>query len=483
MSPRLFVPRVALFVGGTCLLCLPAIWNGFPLVFDDVGGYMEPWPEGELRLGRSAAYGWLLWATRSTSFVPVVVLQALVTVFVVEQTVSIIRPNAGAGASAGAVALIAATSGAALFVSKILPDAWAAPAVLALHLLAFHADRLGRPQRAAMAAIVAWAGASHMATFGLLVALSLLQIAGWLARRALRIALPGVGIAAAATWSGLALLIVIDFLATGHFAPTPGGPAILLGRLVEDGAAARTLAEQCSLTSWRLCRYRDELPDNAEAFIWGPDSPLQKIGGVADPNVVREMNAIVLSTMLTHPIENIQRAAVLTWEQFFDVGIGGAMEPISSRHLRWTLARYAPRLLPSYDAARQQSQDVDLTLWSDYLVVPVSIASSCLLPGLAVLSWRRGSRCGAALCAMIFLALVVNAAICGIVSSPNDRYQARLVCLAILAVGLSMPGPLRMCRIRGLSCGTPCGSPTGRRGVGTEANHPAADVVSHRSPA
>lgn len=72
------------YVLALALLSLPALWNGFPLMFDDVGGYLERWPTGTLGLGRSAVYGLLLWTTRWASFLPVVLLQAFVTTFVVD---------------------------------------------------------------------------------------------------------------------------------------------------------------------------------------------------------------------------------------------------------------------------------------------------------------------------------------------------------------------------------------------------------------
>jgi hypothetical protein len=53
-------------------------------MYDDVGGYLERWPTRGLGLGRSTVYGLLLRLTRSAAFVPAIVLQALVTVFVVD---------------------------------------------------------------------------------------------------------------------------------------------------------------------------------------------------------------------------------------------------------------------------------------------------------------------------------------------------------------------------------------------------------------
>jgi hypothetical protein len=134
------------------------------------------------------------------------------------------------------------------------------------------------------------------------------------------------------------------------------------------------------------------------------------------------------------------RAIAVTAEQFVDVGTGGAMEPLMSGHTRSILTRYAPALVPYFDAARQQTDDIDVTDWSDWVVVPISIIASFALPVLGALLWRRGCRREAMLLAVMFLALISNAAICAVVSSSNDRFQARLVWLAELTAGLAVLG-------------------------------------------
>jgi hypothetical protein len=136
-------------------------------------------------------------------------------------------------------------------------------------------------------------------------------------------------------------------------------------------------------------------------------------------------------------LAHVVRAIALTAMQFVDVGTGGAMEPLMSAHTRSVLTRYAPPLVAPFDAARQQTDEIDVSVWSEWIVEPVSIAASFALPLVAVLLWRRGLRREALLPALLFLALLGNAAVCGVVSSPNDRYQARLVWLAPLALGLA----------------------------------------------
>jgi hypothetical protein len=431
---------IAAYVIAIALLCAPALWNGFPLMFDDVGGYLERWPTGTLGQGRSTVYGLLLWITRWGSFAPVVLLQAFVTTFVVDRAIRIYWPSARQvpWLLPCVIAAISITSGVALFVSRIIPDAWAAPAVLAVHLLAWHGGSFAKRERVIMAAIIAFAGASHMATFGLLAGQSVLYAIAWTARRRLNLAPTGLIAAIVAVWSGLVLLLATNAIVAGRLALTPGGEIFLFGRMVEDGMAGEILREECPRSDWQLCAFRNALPDYAEAFIFDANSPLQKIGGGNDPRARHEIVSIIARSIMRHPLEHVQRAIVLTARQFVDVGIGGAMEPLMAQHARWIFTLYAPALVRDFDAARQQSRSVDLGLWSDWIVVPISITAAFALPVLAVVLWRSNRRCEALWPATLFLALFGNAAICGIVIGSDDRYQARLIWLATLTIGLRL---------------------------------------------
>lgn len=57
-------------------LLWPALWNGFPIVFYDTGGYLDAAVSGILANGRSTVYGMFLRLGISTSFWPNIVVQA-----------------------------------------------------------------------------------------------------------------------------------------------------------------------------------------------------------------------------------------------------------------------------------------------------------------------------------------------------------------------------------------------------------------------
>lgn len=55
---------------------LPALWNRFPLLEYDTGGYLARWFEGYLVPSRSTTYGLFLAGGWPLDFWPIVLLQA-----------------------------------------------------------------------------------------------------------------------------------------------------------------------------------------------------------------------------------------------------------------------------------------------------------------------------------------------------------------------------------------------------------------------
>ena len=54
------VANAAAPLAATLMLLAPALWNGFPLLEYDTGGYLARWFEGTLEVSRSTVYGLFL---------------------------------------------------------------------------------------------------------------------------------------------------------------------------------------------------------------------------------------------------------------------------------------------------------------------------------------------------------------------------------------------------------------------------------------
>src|SRR3977135_1092290 len=74
--------RIGAALAGTLILLTPALWNGFPLLQYDTGGYLARWFEGTLEVSRSTVYGLFLNALTPPDFWPAVVVQAGPTVWI-----------------------------------------------------------------------------------------------------------------------------------------------------------------------------------------------------------------------------------------------------------------------------------------------------------------------------------------------------------------------------------------------------------------
>ena len=55
--------------------------------------------------------------------------------------------------------------------------------------------------------------------------------------------------------------------------------ATVMGRLVDAGLLRPWLQEHCPTEHYGLCAYLDGLPTTSRAFLWYPESPLQRQGG------------------------------------------------------------------------------------------------------------------------------------------------------------------------------------------------------------
>ncbi|HVY00726.1 MAG TPA: hypothetical protein VHA55_13155 [Pseudorhodoplanes sp.] len=431
------------------LLMAPALWNGFALLEHDTGGYLARPFEGYLVPSRPAAYGLLLAATWRLAFWPALLAQAGATVWILMLALRVYGQGRPWTLMAVAAALSLTTT-LALIASTLLTDIFAGLAVLALHLLVFRGDGLSRRERIALTLFAAFCAATHNATLALIVALVLAGCAALAVRRA---AVPAQGLRRGALAAGLGLIAMIGAnVATCREAWTPGSYGIVFGRLLQDGLVHRYLDEHCPDPALRLCAYRRELPRDADLFLWN-SRIFDTLGRFNGLNV--EMRTIVLGSLREHPWLNAGAAMTATARQLVSVASGEGILTIIW-HTYGIMERYTPAIVPAMKAARQQHGEWHFDA-INRLHVPVallSIVSIALVIGAA--AWRGRFDDFDRLAATVGAALLINAAICGGLSNPHDRYGARVTWLATLTVVMLLPARIR--RAAGEKMAMPAGA-------------------------
>ena len=424
------LPLIAAFLAAALILLAPAIWNRFPFLFFDTGAYLERPFEGALSAGRSMVYGIWLAATRFYDFWPAAIAQCGLTVW----TVYLVLRTHGLQGRAIALPLtlvavvlfLSVTTSLPWFAAQLMPDLFAALAVLALHLLLFKRSELARFERYGLIALIVFASASHNATFAVIIALTALAATAYFITRKLT-STAALKSAVAAVLLTAIFLPSVNYAVGGKFAWTPGGAGFIFSRLVQDGIVARYLADNCPDKTIKLCRFEKQIPKTADDFLWhqGQKGPFVSIGGFEGGS--DEMKRIALDSLTQYPAMHVTTALYSMGLQLVRVETGdGIVRGI------WSAYEAIERLVPdSRIAVHTSRQRFDLLAPTfkalNSFQVPLTLSAIALLPVLLLLAWRRGNiRDVELLAATILLALLANAFVTGVLSNPHHRYGARL---------------------------------------------------------
>jgi hypothetical protein len=408
------------------LLLAPAIWNGYPLLQWDTGGYLARWYEGYLVPSRSTVFGLYLHVGEDSGFWLDLGIQALATLWIVQLTLRVFGMAQPSRLAAISLVLMLTTA-LPWLASMLLTDIFAGLAVLSLFILVLHGDKVSTREKFLLFAFTAFAGATHSATLAVLLGLCL---CGWIARPWLgaRIALPGLLQGSLTTVAGAAMLLAANFALSGQLAWTPGGSGVAFGRMMQDGIVAQYLRDHCATENLKLCPYRNELPPTADDFLWG-HSMFDQLGRFAGLN--DEMGTIALNSLKAYPAWQAEAALVATAEQLTDVATGEGTT-VWIPHTYSIVERYIPAQVAPMRAARQQHHDLGFTM-INRIHVPVALGSMLLVLLIAVAGIiRQRPDDLTLLAATVSLALLGNAFVCGVISGPHDRYGARMVWIATL---------------------------------------------------
>jgi hypothetical protein len=420
----------------------PALWNGFAIVFFDSGGYVGRVLEMTLGFGRSFFYGVFLWVTSLGwwSFFGPAAIQSLFAVWLIHLMLRCHELPAGPLATALICLGLGTFTSISWYTSQLMPDLLLPLMVLGLWLIAFCWEKLGQGERLGLALVILLGLLSHMSSMALAVGLICILLVTWLGKKGWGWRLPlTLGPPTAIVVASLVLMPLIHFLFLGKAGYTPGGPAFIFGRLVQDNIAQRWLAEHCPVDGVKLCALQDRLPNTGDDFLWNGSSPFMDIGGwsgAADG----ELSFLVRQCLKSYPGQTLWTALVATAEQMTMVATGDGLDDFHGA-ARGTFSNdLDPTVSQAFNAARQQQEQITQPLFDamNRLHVPVALLSTI---GLLVCSaWEFSKRRPhfACLAAFIFVALMGNAFICGALSGPHDRYQSRIVWLAPLVVVMAI---------------------------------------------
>lgn len=426
-------------------LILPAIWNGFPLVYSDTGAYLATAFEGKVPMARPTGYGLFIRYTSLGGQLWLTMLaQGLLFAGLLMRTVRVALPQVAVWkAYLPAVASAVGLTGMAWYASTLMPDIFTGLVALVFFLILYDQEVRwwGRLIYAALAYVFCFAHYSHMA---LLLALAGLGLMAWLMQavyKRLR-RLPDINRifpVGRLIWAVLPVGLTIFSYYYVNYANdlgwrmTRSSHVFTMARLSETGLLQEYLHETCGYKQWSLCPYADSLPDNAAAFIWNEDSPFKKTG-YWDQSRPQYDSLLADFFSRGHYLKQyLKISAASGLAQMLELTVGDGLTPYNESSSPYKFfERAMPDKLPAYSTSRQFERELQFG-WERHLLDWTMILSALLL--VAALVWR-GRNLPREVWGWVIIAVasyVVNAWCTGALANVYARLQARVAWVVPLA--------------------------------------------------
>src|SRR5215470_12506995 len=137
------------------LLVAPAIWNGYPLLQFDTGGYLARWYEGYLVPSRSTVFGLYLHFGEGSSFWINIGIQALATFWILQLTLRALGMSEPLRLLGIGIVLMLTTA-LPWLASTLLTDIFTGLSVLALFALVLHGGKISTLEKCALFVFIAF---------------------------------------------------------------------------------------------------------------------------------------------------------------------------------------------------------------------------------------------------------------------------------------------------------------------------------------
>ncbi|MEM6273086.1 MAG: hypothetical protein AAF998_26975 [Bacteroidota bacterium] len=433
---RLGFREALILFGGALMVIAPALYSGFPLLYQDTGAYLATGYEGQIPLGRPVSYGWFIWGLAwGDSLWGAVLAQGLLLSYLIRRTLRVAVPGAdNLRFFFLNLAVLTLFSGLGWYAGQLMPDIFAPALLLVIFLIVFDENahwghRLGWT-------VLVWGLAfthySHV-TMGLaLVFLLALGFTVELRRKKTgRTRLYRLGWVTGGIFAAVFSLFLVNQQNGFGWRMTRASHVFLTGRVVANGMLGAYLKETCPDRDWRLCPYKDNLPYSATNFIWNDNSPFKQTGYWFDS---QEEYSAMLADMIRRPkylawfaLEGLEAGL----QQVLHIRVGEGVAPYGANSSPWKFfERQMPEKLPLYQASRQ-AQGLDFT-WIN--------AAQFLLFGGSVLAlffafgpWKSHLNPEFfQLFAVLIMGYLLNAFLTAALGNTYDRLQARMVWQVIL---------------------------------------------------
>jgi hypothetical protein len=311
------------------------------------------------------------------------------------------------------------------FASFLLPDIFCGLLILAAANLLVSGNPFTRWERVFWVLLMVAAVMFHPSHLAIVVVL----LAASVIARFFSAKISPAGVAALAFVAGIGFASEIGFalIVQKLLGVQVTRPPVIMARIIADGPGAAYLREKCPRAEFVVCEFVDRLPSNSDAFLWNT-SPATGIYATAPidkrRDLANEQYRFAAAVLAYDPAGVIVGWLKDAFQQLELVGLSDFPE---------TAEEAFPKL-PQIHAERMAkspmwSKDFPIAMFS--AMTSFTALLSLIFIGITLIrDW--GGVTTKLFCFVILFGLVSNAAICGALSGPHERYQARLTWLVPL---------------------------------------------------
>jgi hypothetical protein len=446
------ITLVAVVILLSTALLWPAMLNGGPLIFHDTlqyldqgrGGYelivgkvaavLRPAGNpvgsggsdfaGEVSFVRSLAYPLFAYVGTlgslgfsGTAFFQSVVVVVLVIMITGREALA--RPVPAAVAATLCIAFTALP----WTVSTMMPDVFAAVAILCAIIIAARLDRIGWGGKLFVFCAASFAALSHYGhppLFFLAAGAALLVLAvQW------RLNASAVVLAVGPLVVTLVASLGVSEVVFDEPSIVPLRIPLLLVRSIEDGPARWHLEEHCDEYGYAVCDlWEGEIPSGVGTLLWSKDSMLRTATDAQMKRIRQEEFLILRRAFIEYPTEQTWSLVGNTVRQMGMFGLGDTS---------WGRVIDGEQGEFDWEAGSRSDKNLNFIVVIQTIIVLASIG--LILVFIANDRLRMGDRERAVLFVLV-VGLLANAAIFGGLSVPTDRYQMRVIWILPMVAAL-----------------------------------------------
>lgn len=416
---------ILFYISGIFILMSYALYNKYPFIYSDTGTYLVSAMTWEVPWDRPIFYG--IFAKTGeilNSLWVVVILQSWIGVFLIyKNTKNFLGLPYLKANTLLFLMVLSYFTGFGWLCGELIPDIFSAYLFLSLMLI-LH-EKTDQKDRLFSGFIFLISMLVHLGNLflgaGLIALIFLCRRWG----KELGFTHKGLIAATILLLASPLLMMIVNGNISGQYSISNGSPAFMMGSMCESGILKRTLDKHCGKKSWDMCRFREEVPSRASDFLWSENGLMAKTNGPVKG--AKEYREIILASITDPELFglHIQWLVKATITQLFQLRTGAGMSPYGrDAPAFWPVEWKYKNEVNSFLNSKQAKAELDLKDLTNR-------QTWILLLSIGFLSYlffrNRDIPFGIILFLLFFLA--ENACITSVLSTVDDRLQARVIWL------------------------------------------------------